>query len=199
MNSSKGNKNTKKRLLGISSVVLVLIATVILLERANVTHLFHDAAPKALPVTASPDTKGEPSTSQTASNSDKSSQNSSTPTTSSQPGDQKSSSSGSTGGTLLSPAGDFVSAHKNVPSSASLSSVCNTTAGATCKISFTSTNGTVKSLDSQTTDRGGSTYWNSWSPKAIGLTTGSWTVQAIASLNGQTKTSSDALPLEVSE
>jgi len=97
---------------------------------------------------------------------------------------------------LLQPTGNFVSAHKNVPSTTSLSSVCNTTSGATCQITFT--NGSVvKSLSSQTTDSTGAAYWNSWKPSDLGLTSGSWQVQAVAILNGQTKTSTDAMNLEI--
>jgi hypothetical protein len=97
---------------------------------------------------------------------------------------------------LLDPTGNFVSAHKNVPKSASLSSVCNTTSGAECKIVFTN-GSTSKSLDPQTTDSNGSSFWNSWSPEDIGLTSGSWQVQAVATLNGQSKTSTDAMKLEI--
>jgi hypothetical protein len=97
---------------------------------------------------------------------------------------------------LIEPTGNFVSAHKNVPKSASLSSVCNTTSGAECKIVFTN-GSTSKSLDSQTTDSNGSSFWNSWSPESIGLTSGAWQVQAMATLNGQSKTSTDAMKLEI--
>ena len=97
---------------------------------------------------------------------------------------------------LVQPTGNFVSAHKNVPVTASLSSVCNTSSGATCQIVFTS-GSESHSLPAQTTDLGGSTYWNSWTPESIGLTPGSWTIKAVATLGSDTKSNTDALMLEV--
>lgn len=119
-----------------------------------------------------------------------------------EPGDSKSSTGSSTdtsSTSLIDPSGDFVSAHTiSLADHPSLTSVCNTSPGASCKIVFTN-GSTSKSLPLQTTDRGGSTYWNSWTPSSIGLAAGNWQIQAIASINGQTKSSADALPLKVSE
>src|SRR5690606_17218727 len=100
---------------------------------------------------------------------------------------------------LITPFGNFVSNHRpnlsGSPAPNTLSSVCNTTPGASCTISFTK-DGTTKSLPAQTADANGATYWN-WKLQDIGLTTGTWKVQANASLNGQTKSASDALDLVV--
>jgi cytoskeletal protein RodZ len=119
--------------------------------------------------------------------------------TSSQPGDTKSNVGGATDATLLAPtASNFVSAH-HVNMSTPIASVCNTTPGVTCQIIFTnSSNGSIKKLSAQTTDRGGSAYWNNWTPASIGLTPGMWQIQAMATLGGQTKSANDATPLEVS-
>ena len=105
-----------------------------------------------------------------------------------------------TGGAApLEPTGDFVSSHgtnQPVPRSAAMESVCTSTPGASCVISFTQ-GSVTKSLPAQTTDKGGSTYWNQWTPQTYGLTAGSWTITATATLNGQTKSATDALPLKV--
>ena len=99
--------------------------------------------------------------------------------------------------TLDPPSGDFVSSH-TISLSAPEQSVCNTTPGATCTITFAQ-GSTSKSLAVENTDRGGSAYWNGWTPKSIGLTPGSWTIQATATLNGQSKTGTDARNLEVTQ
>jgi hypothetical protein len=97
---------------------------------------------------------------------------------------------------LLDPTGNFVSAHKNISADTVLSSVCNTTSGASCQIVFT--NGSLtKSLASQIADPNGAAYWNSWTPADIGLSSGAWQVKAVASLGGKTKTTTDAMKLEV--
>ena len=115
-----------------------------------------------------------------------------------EPGDQKSDNGGSSTLTLLDPTGNFVSNHHpgENGSPTTETSVCTTTPGASCKVSFTKDDVT-KSLDAQTTDRGGSAYWSNWKPADLGLTSGSWQVQAIATLNGQTKTADDATALVV--
>ena len=56
----------------------------------------------------------------------------------------------------------------------------------------------VKSLPAQTTDAGGATYWN-WKLQDYGLTAGTWKITAIAKLNGQTQTATDATNLEISQ
>jgi hypothetical protein len=165
----------------------ILVIVLILLELTNTTHILHKSSSET---TKSPNrnTTGEGSATKTP-------QGTTTPAnTTTESNDTKQTSAQAS--TLLDPTGNFVSAHKNVPKSASLSSVCNTTSGAECKIVFT--NGSIsKSLDPQTTDSNGSSFWNSWSPEDIGLTSGSWQVQAVATLNGQSKTSTDAMKLEI--
>lgn len=113
------------------------------------------------------------------------------PGDSNQPADNKNSTSGTTS-TLIAPSGNFVSNHSSSLDAAQ-SSDCTTTPGATCKITFTK-DGVTKSLEERTTDRGGAAYW-SWKPQDIGLSEGTWEIKAVASLNGKTLTSDDALKL----
>lgn len=97
------------------------------------------------------------------------------------------------------PSGTFVSNHKpnlsGSPAPSSEQSVCNTTPGATCYIEFKQGD-IVKKLDSRVADSSGSVIW-SWDVKQAGFTEGSWTISAVTSLNGRTKTTTDSLPLEV--
>ena len=101
---------------------------------------------------------------------------------------------------VLAPLGDFVSDHhpnlSGSPAPNLINSTCTTTPGATCQIEFTK-DGVTKKLPSEVTDEGGSAYW-SWKLQDINLTAGSWQIKAIAVLGGSTKTTVDALPLEVS-
>jgi hypothetical protein len=187
---------SKKRFLTpliIAGVVLVVLF--IILELFNVTDVFHGKATKTAPTTAGQSTKGEiadeksqPEDSKGATPAEKGNDTGNVADS-----DKKNS---NTSTELLAPSGTFVSAHKSVPVNAALSSVCNTSSGANCQITFTSGT-TIKSLSSQLTDKGGATYWNSWTPDSIGLTSGKWQVKAVATLNGQTKTSTDALELEI--
>lgn len=106
-------------------------------------------------------------------------------------------------GPLLVPSGTFVSNHhvnlsNNPAGSGYITSTCTTTPGATCQITFTK-DGVTKSLPAETTDAGGSAYWNNWQPGDYGLTTGSWTVTAVAKSGDQTKTATDALTLEIGQ
>jgi hypothetical protein len=96
----------------------------------------------------------------------------------------------------LTPYGNFVSNHHpggNTPTAEA--STCNTSAGAVCLLQFT--NGSqIKKLDPRTTNANGAAIWY-WDVKTAGLSAGSWTITAIATLNGQTKTADDVQPLVV--
>jgi len=192
--------NRKKKFIILGGILLaVVISIVAALELTDTTHLFHTAKIIQAP-TASQETKGEPAAPD-ADDKSSTSKNPAGPASSSEgkPADTQSTKEGngaSSSAPLVTPSGNFVSAHK-VPSDAPIASVCNTTPGASCKITFTM-NGTTKSLSTETADRGGSVYWNSWTPASIGLAAGSWKIEAIATSSGQTKTATDALPLEVS-
>jgi len=97
---------------------------------------------------------------------------------------------------LILPSGNFVSNHHPSLSSQPLeSSVCTTTPGASCQIIFTQDNIT-KELPARTTDSNGSAFWD-WKLQDYGLSTGSWKVEATATLNGQNKSATDSISLEV--
>jgi hypothetical protein len=100
---------------------------------------------------------------------------------------------------LLTPSGTLVSNHRpslsGTSSPSSEQSVCNTTPGAVCYIEFTKDN-EVKKLPAQTTDPTGATFW-SWDVKQAGLSVGSWKITAIVTLNGQSKSFTDSLSLEI--
>jgi len=113
-------------------------------------------------------------------------------------------SSSKTGGvsaSLVAPTGNFVSDHhpnlSGSPAPNSMTSVCNTSPGASCQISFTN-GSTTKSLPTQTTDAGGATYWY-WKLQDIGLTAGSWKISATSSVSGNSLSSTDPMALVISQ
>ena len=181
----------RSRAYSASQLVLILLVVVIgivgYLELHNITYFFHKK-----PVTASQATKGQPATSP----------GNSTPSQSQAPNGQNGS-QGSTGTNStahpITPTGDFVSNHhpnlSGSPAPNQMTSTCTTTPGATCQITFTN-GSTTKFLPVETTDEGGSAYWN-WKLQDIGLTAGSWKVEAIAQLGSQTALATDAMPMEV--
>lgn len=195
MNLNNERPARRSRPVGLILVgVLIICIVVAILELTHTIHFFDTNATK--PTTASESTKGEPAPLTTNSGSSSKSQTSGG--VQAQPGDSKSDSGGSATSELLTPTGDFVSSH-HVSLTTSIVSVCNTTPGAKCNITFNDGSGTIKSLPVQTTDRGGSSYWNGWTPESIGLTAGSWQISATATLNGITKSAQDALRLTVTK
>jgi hypothetical protein len=92
------------------------------------------------------------------------------------------------------PSGNFVSNHKAGPLAQELS-LCTTTPGATCSITFTN-GSTTKTLEKKQTDNSGGAFWN-WTPQSLGLAAGSWQVTAAATLNNQSVTTPDPKPLEI--
>ena len=101
------------------------------------------------------------------------------------------SNSGTGSQTLLAPFGSFVSNHNPSLSNSSKSyelSTCETTPGASCYIEFTNSAGHNIVLPAQTANSQGVVSWG-WSVSSKGFTIGSWSITAVATLNGQTKTS----------
>ena len=98
---------------------------------------------------------------------------------------------------LIAPYGSFVSNHKPGQNGSNLTelSQCITTPGATCYIKFTQ-NGVVKTLQGKNADSTGSIFWE-WNVNDAGLTSGTWTITAIATLDSQTKSTIDQLTLQV--
>ncbi|HJP96899.1 MAG TPA: hypothetical protein VJ843_06050 [Candidatus Saccharimonadales bacterium] len=192
------HKSKKKLFLLLGAGVVVIAGVVTALELTNTTYFFHKRPPA---ITASQDTKGEVKTSATASSDSGSKSTSSSNKSSDNPTGTAQKDGDNSTAVLLAPTGDFVSNHhpnlSGSPAPSQIASVCTTTPGATCVISF-SKDGVTKSLASETADSGGSAYWD-WKLQDIGLTTGSWQITATATLNGQTKSATDALKLEVSE
>lgn len=181
----------KKYLVPVFALLVVAVA-VATLELTNTTHLLHNDTSKPA-ATSNQQTKGEPAA--TAGDS-----NSSSSEGTSQKG-QTSGGSANNNATLLTPSGTFVSNHhpnlSGSPAPNSMNSVCTTTPGASCKITFTK-DGVTKSLTPQTTDSSGSTYWN-WKLQDLGLSVGSWRVDAIATFGDKSTTATDSLNLEVQQ
>ena len=191
--SRNGHGVPKKRFVVLFAAVLLLICLVGVLWLTNVIPIFHKAKPAQ--TTSGPVTKGE-SQQTGSSQANNSSKSNITGTTKS-----NNSINTNSNAVLLPPTGDFVSDHhpnlSGSPAPNTMSSVCTTTPDATCTIVFTKS-GVTKYLAGETTDSNGSAYWY-WKLQDIGLTAGSWQIQATATLNSQTKTASDAMDLVVSQ
>ena len=98
---------------------------------------------------------------------------------------------------LVTPWGSFVSNHSPGQDSSPTTevSVCNTSPGATCYIKFV--NGSYnRTLPVQTADSQGTVTWN-WDTSSPALPSGSWQITAVATLNGQTKTTQDSRALVI--
>ncbi len=182
-------RRLNKRAVALICVVLVA-GTITALELTNTTHFFHHKKESLVASSSSFATKGEKKSSGKSPSNKQSGSNNNT-----------ASSPQSSSLTVYVPFGNFVSNHHpNLSSSPApnvISSVCNTTPGASCKIVFTK-DGATRELPSKTTDDNGTAYWT-WKLQDIGLTVGSWKIQAIASLSGQTKDASDTMDLVVAQ
>lgn len=103
---------------------------------------------------------------------------------------------------LNAPSGAFVSNHNpdltGKPYPSEEASSCNTTPGASCYIKFIGSNGQVKSLPAQITNNTGSTQWI-WNVNGAGFTVGEWQIVAVATLNNNTKSTTDPIKLNVQE
>lgn len=97
------------------------------------------------------------------------------------------------------PSGNFVSNHRpnldGEPAPSGEQSVCITTPGATCYVKFVQ-NGIIKTLPTQTADPSGSVYWD-WDIDKAGFSPGVWEITAVATLNGENKSVTDPMSLEV--
>jgi hypothetical protein len=98
------------------------------------------------------------------------------------------------------PYGTFVSNHRPGQNGSPMeeASVCNTTPGIVCVITFTK-DGVVKTLPSKTADNDGTVYWSSWTPQNMGLTAGEWIVTATAGAGQFTASTQDPTVLKVSQ
>lgn len=182
---------SKKWLLALLACIFTAAVILFLLEVTDTTHIFHK---EKLPVvTASEATKGVPrSTAPSTTTKDTGSNKSDNQARPDTPPVTK---------TVTAPTGDFVSNHhpnlSGSPAPNTMTSVCTTTVGIDCKITFTNvSSGAIKSLPNHQTDAGGTAYWD-WKLQDIGLTAGTWKIEAIASYGDQTKTATDIMNLEV--
>ena len=190
--AQKNHSGLKKHYLAALAIILFVVLITIL-ELTNTTHFFHE---NKVITSANSLTKGE-----SAQNSNKHTPvtgvNNLTNTTTS---NNAKSAAGTNSTYLITPSGNFVSNHhpnlSGSPAPNLISSVCTTTPGATCTINFTQ-DGITKSLATETADSSGTVYWT-WKLQDTSLTTGSWQIQAVANLNGQTKTATDPMELVVS-
>jgi hypothetical protein len=182
-------KRSSRKPLVTGVVVLLLLAAA-----AYLTYNHYSSKPTAQHlVSAGQATKGQAN--QPASSTTDGIQSSSQGTSS--PGTAKTSTGSSqTSAPLTAPSGSFVS-NNTVTETSQITSVCTTTPGAQCKITFTN-GSTVKSLPSETTDSSGSVYWFNWTPQSYGITQGTWKITGIATLGSQTQSTNYAQSLEVS-
>lgn len=174
----RASKSPRKLTWTVAILLLVLAGIITILELTNTTYIFHK---KSTPHTASEYTKG-------TSDGDDASKPHSNDTA----GDSKDSAGDSKD--LVEPTGNFVSSH-HATSTSNLSSTCNSTPGATCKITF-SKEGVTKALQTKTLDDGGAAYW-SWQPGDIDLSPGVWSVKATVRLGDKSESTTDALSLEI--
>src|SRR6266511_1994398 len=190
-------KHSRKKLLIIIGAAIVgLAALLAILEFTNTTHFFHAAPAKDFETqankpgrTVNSDTKGEATLPNAKKNDNGADQTAPLP----EDNKQNTTTPGVSGELLTPTNSTFVSNHRPQSGSDSLQSVCNTSAGATCQMIFTN-GGTTKSLPAQVTDRGGAAYWT-WTASQIGLTAGTWTVQATATAGSQSKSATDTISL----
>jgi hypothetical protein len=184
MVKTKSSKHSKLPYVLGAVIVLVIIGSV------YAYHTHHKAKPIA---TVNQYTKGEGSQPSSTS----STSNSSSQTTSS----SNDSKTGGSSASLVAPTGNFVSDHhpnlSGSPAPNSMTSVCNTSPGASCQISFTD-GSTTKSLPTQVTDAGGATYWY-WKLQDVGLTAGNWKVSATSSMGDSSLSATDPMTLVVSQ
>ena len=178
LNSSKHSKLPYA--LGVVAVVVIV----------GVIYAYHVTHKKKPITTVNQYTKGQVSQPNGPSNSSNQSVNS-----------PSSSKTGGASASLVAPTGNFVSNHhpnlSGSPAPNSMTSVCNTSPGASCQVSFTN-GSTTKSLPTQVTDAGGATYWY-WKLQDIGLTAGSWKISATSSMGGDSLSSTDPTALVVSQ
>lgn len=175
-------------------ILLTLVALVLfiaVLEVTNTTYLFHK--PK-ITVTTIP-TKSPSKTALPVSQ-DTSTQSQGTKAVNTGSSTDSSANSVPTGA-LVAPSGNFVSNHypgqNGSPNTEE--STCHTTPFADCQIKFV--RGTdIKTLPAQKTDSSGVADWQ-WDISGAGLTSGSWQITAVATANGQSKTTSDPIALKV--
>jgi hypothetical protein len=192
------------RLLAIlGGLVVAVIAATVVLELTNTTHLFHAGSPvkkSVIPTTSTSSSAGssKAATNKVASSTPVTSSGSSgsSGTSSKDTGPSSSSGTSSSGSGPIMPYGDFIANHRpSLSASQGEASVCFTTPGATCAITFTNGN-LVNTLPTQTTGSDGSTSWGWTVNQQSGFTVGHWGVTVTATLNGKTATATDSMDVQ---
>jgi hypothetical protein len=206
------NKNTTqtplKKPLIIGGIVLLVVAGILLItELTNATHFFHTkkAVSSVIPATTNPShttSTGTPASDASSAPSKDTTGNTSATDPSNQGNTKQDTGTPAptTGAAPDTPYGTFVSNHtpgagNGAPTEES--SVCLTTPGASCTITFTNSDGVVKTLPAKTADAKGAAYWDSWDVKTAGFVDGQWDITATATLNGKTAAKKDDRPLVV--
>jgi hypothetical protein len=182
----------KRYILTTVGAILLVILT---LELTNTTHLFHEPKPVSGTIPSTTQTSAESDNNETGGDKDKSETQNTAPSNST-PTTQKTTAPPVSGSDLVNPSGSFVSNHSpSLRNSPGLESVCITSPGATCTISFTK-DGIVKTLESKTANNNGAVIW-AWDIEKAGFNVGAWKITATATLNGQSKSTDDLKNLEV--
>jgi len=195
--SYKSLKSTKKALKKQRAALLVIglaVGLLIVLELTNTTHIFHKQKAASTTIESTGSRSISPSKDKMTNFGYNNSP--SQTTTNNETKDKPPTVSKSDG--PITPYGNFVSNHSPGMSGSSTAeqSVCTTTPGASCTITFTNSDGVVKTLGSTVADSTGTAYWN-WDVNAAGFTAGPWQITAKATLNGQSKTAQDQIALKV--
>jgi hypothetical protein len=93
------------------------------------------------------------------------------------------------------PTGNFVSSHRVNSSASTIESICTTSLGATCEITFRKGD-TILTLGKKQVNNNGTATWI-WTPASLALTSGSWEIMATATMGDKTSTAIDPLKLDV--
>lgn len=177
--------------------ILLLVGTmalvVLILELTNTTHIFHKSKPVSGTI---PSTTLNSDESKDSSNGNSDNGTTDSTTNGSPPLTQKTTAPPVSGSNLIAPSGSFVSNHSpSLSNSPGMESVCVTTPGAACTITFTK-DGIIKTLESRVADTNGTVVW-AWNIAKAGFDTGGWNIAATATLDGQAKSTNDLKNLEV--
>lgn len=196
MSTYKKNRPNKKKNFYAKKVFWLIIAIIALFAIGGCLAYKHYHKPASTSVTPRPTTDKIKNSNAPAAapsdNSTNSKNNTSTPPANTPNG------SVTTNLPVTKPFGAFVSNHKPGQNGSPFeeASTCSTTAGISCSITFTK-NGITKSLPTKTADSAGTAYWSSWTPQSLGLTSGNWTVTAVATNGQQSESTTDSIPLQV--
>ena len=189
---SKKNKaqNKRKTVFNLSVAIIIFLIFLCLIFFVHIFRTSTRVSGK-IPVTPSSSSSSNPKTSTKKLSNGKNPANNNTASNS----NVKNSPGSQTSTQLIAPFGSFVSDHhpdlSGSPNPSSEESVCNTSPGAQCIITF-SNNGIIKTLPIRTANNTGSVYWT-WDVKTLGFTIGNWQIKVTSSLDGTSKSSYDTL------